>query len=99
MPEFAKAVLSRLFPELVSYLPLIPLLQRIATTTDPVEQAKAIVELLRFGTARTPTTRDDELVALLEPVLRTPEGSALVRWISERLTIGIFAMEGPGGQS
>jgi hypothetical protein len=95
MPEFAKAVLGRLFPELVSYLPLIPLLQRIAAGGDPVQQSLAIMELLRFGTAKTPTAKDDELLALLEPVMRTPEGEALVRWVAEQLTAGIFAMEGP----
>ena len=95
MPDFAKAVLSRLFPELVSYLPLIPLLQQIASSTDPVSQARAIIELLKFGSKRTPTTKDDELLDLLEPVLRTSEGGRLATWIANELTIGIFKMEGP----
>lgn len=95
MPEFAKAILSRLFPELVSYLPLIPLLQQIAASTEPVSQARAIIELLKFGSKRTPTSKDDELLDLLEPVLRTQEGGNLARWIANELTIGIFQMEGP----
>lgn len=95
MPDFAKAVLSRLFPELISYLPLIPLLQQIANAGSPADQARAIIGLLRFGANRTGTSKDDELLDLLEPVLRTPEGANLARWISDQLTSGIFAMEGP----
>lgn len=95
MPDFAKAVLSRLFPELVSYLPLIPLLQNIANNDDPVARARAIIELLRFGSKRSATTKDDELLDLLEPVLRTNEGANLARWVADQLVIGIFKMEGP----
>lgn len=95
MPDFARAVLARLFPELVSYLPLIPLLQNIANSTDPVARSRAIIELLRFGTRRSPTSKDDELLDLLEPVVRTPEGANLVRWVADQLVVGIFQMEGP----
>lgn len=93
MPEFAKAVLGRLFPELVSYLPLIPLLQRVTVADEPQDRAIAIVDLLRFGTDRTATDLDGELLDHIEACLRTPEGSALAKWVSTNLTDGIFQME------
>jgi hypothetical protein len=95
MPDFARSVLARLFPDLVSYLPLIPLLQKIAVTQDAPGRARAIIDLLRYGAAKSATHMDDELLDLLEPVLRTPEGSRLVQWIADQLTAGIFSMEGP----
>jgi hypothetical protein len=93
VPDITTAVLGRLFPQLVSYLPLIPLLQRIANNSDPNARAVAILELLRFGAGRTPSSLDDELLALLEPALRTPESQKLVQWLADKLTAGIFAME------
>ena len=95
MPDFAKTVLSRLFPDLISYLPLIPLLQNIVNAKDAASRARAIVTLLRFGAAKNKTHIDDELLDLIEPVLRTPEGSNLAEWVANQLTSGIFAMEGP----
>lgn len=95
MPDFTKAVLGRLFPDLVSYLPLIPLLQEIAASKDAPARAKAILSLLKFGATRTSTSLDDEFLAALEPVLKTPEGARLTQWIADTLTAGIFAMEGP----
>jgi hypothetical protein len=93
MPDFAKAVLGRLFPELISYLPLIPLLQRVTVAEEPKERAIAIVDLLRFGANRTSTSLDGELLDHVEACLRTPEGGALAKWISTNLTDGIFQME------
>jgi len=95
VPDFAKVILSRLFPQMVSYLPLIPLLTEIQNATDSVDRTRAVVRLLRFGASRTPLMLDDEMLDLLEPVLSTPQGSNLVRWLSTKLTAGIFAMEGP----
>lgn len=95
MPDFAKAVLGRLFPELVSYLPLIPLLQEIANAADAPSRARAILALLKFGASRSSTIKDDEFLAAVEPVLRTPEGARLAQWVADNLTSGIFAMEGP----
>lgn len=95
LPDFAKAVLKRLFPEMVSYLPLLPLLADVQNATTPTARATAVIKLLRFGATKTPISLDDELLDLLEPAMRTPEGSALVNWIANRLVEGIFKMEGP----
>lgn len=94
MPDFAKAILGRLFPELVSYLPLIPILQEIANTSDANARARAILALLKFGASRTSTPMDDDFLAVLEPALRTPEGARLTQWVADNLTAGIFALEG-----
>lgn len=91
--------LPRLFPDLLSYLPLIPLLQTISASTDPKSRAKAILDLAAFGATKTATEVDDKLVALLEETLATEPGGRLATYIADVLTSTVFQAEGQGGAS
>jgi hypothetical protein len=66
---------------LAQWGPLLGRLQAIAVAPTPKDKALAVLDALAFAAGQTTTKIDDEAVANLEAVLKTPEGAALFNWI------------------
>lgn len=71
---------------LVEWSPLIGLASEISAATTPLERALKISAALRWVAGKTNTKLDDELVDLLEAVLKSPEGAALFKYLVELTT-------------
>jgi hypothetical protein len=67
---------------LVQWAPLLAKLEAVATAKTPAEKALAIVDALKLAANKTQTTKDDNVLELIEAVLKTPEGLALVNWFA-----------------
>lgn len=66
---------------LAEWAPLLNRLQMVALAQDPQEQALAVVSAAQWAAGKSPTTLDDEALAHVEAVLRTPEGKAAFGWL------------------
>lgn len=66
---------------LVEWSPLIGLASEISAAKTPLERALRISAALRWAASKTQTKVDEELVDLLEQVLRSPEGAALFNYV------------------
>jgi hypothetical protein len=66
---------------LAQWGPLLARFQAIAVAPTPKDKALAVLDALAFAAGQTTTKIDDEAVANLEAVLKTPEGAALFNWI------------------
>lgn len=71
------ATLNEKLRILVEWAPLIGLASEISAATTPLERALRISAALRWAARKTGTPVDDEMVELLEAVLRSKEGQAL----------------------
>jgi hypothetical protein len=67
---------------LVQWAPLLAKLEAVATAKTPAEKALAIVDALKLAANKTKTAKDDNVLELIEAVLKTPEGLALVNWFA-----------------
>jgi len=67
---------------LAQWAPLLAKLEAVATATTPAEKAIAIIAALRLAADKTPTDKDNDLLSLVEAVIKTPEGLALVNWFA-----------------
>jgi hypothetical protein len=65
---------------LVEWAPLIGLASEISAASTPLDRALRISAALRWVSLKTNTPVDDELVELLEAVLKSPEGEALFQY-------------------
>lgn len=93
MPSFIEKLLKNFFPEMVSYLPLIPYLNTIVSAESAVERTNGVLELARFGANLTHMELDNQFLNKLGPMLKTKEGQEFVTWAAEMATAGIYAME------
>lgn len=66
---------------LVEWSPLIGLVSDITGASTPLDRALKIFAVLRWGADKTGTEIDDQLVDLIEDILRTPEGQALFEYV------------------
>lgn len=67
---------------LAEWAPLIGRLQGVLNADTPHEQALAIVKTLQWAAGKSSGTAiDDEAVAHLDAVLRSPEGKAFFDWV------------------
>lgn len=66
---------------LAQWGPLLGRLQTIALAPTPKDRALAVLDALQFAAGNTKTTIDDEVIAHLEAILKTPEGAALFNWV------------------
>lgn len=67
---------------LAAWAPLLAKLEAVATAKTPAEKAVAIVAALRLAADKTKTAKDNDVLDLIENVLKTPEGLALVNWFA-----------------
>lgn len=67
---------------LVEWSPVVGLIQSVQSAQDQRAKTLAIVNVLEFLSSKTPVRFDDELLALIEAILLTPEGAALVDWVA-----------------
>lgn len=70
---------------LAEWAPLLNRLQMVALAKTPHDQALAVVSAAQWAAGRSGTTWDDEALAHVEAVLRTPEGKAFFEWAMGRL--------------
>ncbi len=81
------ATLSEKLRLLVEWSPLIGLASEISGATTPLERALKTSAVLRWLADKTQSTEvDDELVELLEAVLKSPEGTALFNYLTALVT-------------
>lgn len=90
------ATLAEKLRVLVDWAPLIGLASEISAATTPLDRALKISGALRWAATKTGTTVDDELVNLLEEVLKSPEGTALFNYLVQ-LVEGLSAIQVPEG--
>lgn len=86
--------LSEKLRVLVEWAPLITLASEITAASTPLARALRISAALRWAADKTGTPVDDELVDLVEAVLRTREGEALFAYLVD-LTKTMAAAEIP----
>jgi hypothetical protein len=67
---------------LAQWAPLLAKLEAVATAKTPAEKAVAIIAALRLAADKTTTEKDNNVLDLIENVLKTPEGLALVNWFA-----------------
>jgi len=67
---------------LAQWAPLLAKLEAISVAKTPAEKAVAIIAALRLAADKTPTSKDNDLLTLVEAVIKTPEGLALVNWFA-----------------
>jgi len=68
---------------LVEWSPLIGHASAISAASTPLERALKISAALRWAAEKTQTHVDEELVDLLEAVLKSDEGAALFSYLVE----------------
>jgi hypothetical protein len=67
------------------WFPLIPLLTAMGEAPRGVPRVMAALQVLRFLAAKTELRQDDELVRLLENILLTEQGRALIDYVSDEI--------------
>lgn len=67
---------------LIEWAPLLALLSKIPKAETNKAKALAMVAALRWLAKKTPTANDDKALDHLEAVISTPEGEAIVNFIS-----------------
>jgi len=70
---------------LAEWAPLLNRLQMIALAEEPHDQALAVVSALQWAAGKSANQIDDEALAHVEAVLRTPEGQAFFNWAVEKI--------------
>jgi hypothetical protein len=70
---------------LAEWAPLLNRLQMVALAKDPHEQALAVVSAAQWAAGKSPTVIDDEALAHVEAVLKTPEGRAAFAWVINKI--------------
>lgn len=65
---------------LSEWSPLLGFGQRFVAEPDSYKRSIIVADALEWLAAKTRTRVDDEFVRLVEEVLRTPQGEAIVRW-------------------
>lgn len=65
---------------LQAWQPLIGYGQRFMAEADPYKKGIIVAEAIEWLASKTDSKVDDELVALMAELVRTPQGEAIVRW-------------------
>ena len=71
---------------LVEWAPVLTQLQAIGDAKTAEERALAVVKALQWAAGKTATVDDDEALAHLEAVLKSPEGKAFFDWVVKKVT-------------
>lgn len=67
---------------LLDWLPAVALVNALGEAAPGLPRVVAAMQLLRFVAGRTAIKQDDEVLLLLENILLTEQGRALVEYIS-----------------
>ena len=67
---------------LAQWAPLLAKLEAVAVAKTPQEKAIALIAALKLAADKTATDKDNNVLDLIENVLKTPEGVALVNWFA-----------------
>jgi hypothetical protein len=67
---------------LAQWAPMLAKLEAVAVAKTPTERAVAIIAALRMAADNTATKKDNDVLGLIENVIKTPEGLALVNWFA-----------------
>lgn len=78
---------------LVEWSPAIPLVTAITAAKKGGDRVQAVMSLLEFLAAKTDTQIDNEVIGLTRKMLLTPEGGALVDYVSGLITVFAEAAE------
>lgn len=68
----------------IEWAPVLLRAKAIVETSDPYEQALALVAMLQWAAGKTEMEEDDEALRLFESVLRTTEGRALLMYAARK---------------
>lgn len=71
---------------LLEWAPLIGLASEISAASTPLDRALKISAALKWAAEKTDTQADDEIVDLLEAVLKSDEGKALFDYLVALVT-------------
>lgn len=66
---------------LQEYWPLVTLGQQIVAEKDPYRRAIVIADAAEWLASKSGTKLDDEAIALLIEIVKTPQGEQFVRWL------------------
>ena len=80
---------------LYEWSPLIGMVSEISAAVTPLDRAVKVSATLRWLARKTDTPVDDELIVLLESILKTPEGQALFGYMVKLSTSLSQAEVGP----
>lgn len=67
---------------LVQWAPMLAKLEAVSAAKAPQDKAIAMVSALKLAAGKTNTDKDNDVLELIEAVLKTPEGVALVNWFA-----------------
>jgi hypothetical protein len=67
---------------LAQWAPLLAKLEAVAVAKTPAEKAIAMIAAARLAADKTPTTKDNDILALFEAAIKTPEGEAIANWFA-----------------
>lgn len=81
---------------LIEWSPVFQLLTELAAAAPGRSRAAVVLRLMEFMARKTDTPTDDEVVRLVQNMLLTPEGGALVDYVAEKLrALSELANEAP----
>jgi len=75
-------------PNLKLLLQLLPLLQMITSLPDSppgVKRVLAVIDIIEWVAKQTPFEHDDRIVGMIEDIVVTPEGKALVDYLCDQI--------------
>lgn len=73
---------------LSEWSPLLAFGQRFVAENDPHIKTLIVAEACEWLASKTRATKvDDEIIALLAAILKSPQGEALVRWAIEKASV------------
>ena len=67
---------------LAQWAPMLAKLEAVSSAKSPQEKAIAMVSALKLAAGKTATDKDNDVLELIEAVLKTPEGVSLVNWFA-----------------
>lgn len=77
--------LRRQAQTVLEWLPIVPLMTTLGDSQPGVPRVMAAVQILRFVTSKTATQEDDRLVLLIEAIVLTEQGRALIDYLAEQI--------------
>lgn len=69
----------------VEWFPIVGLLTALAEAQRGVPRALSFLQLMQFVAAKTPLKQDDEVLKLIEEIVLTPQGRALIDYLSDQI--------------
>jgi hypothetical protein len=77
--------LRRQAQTVLEWLPIVPLMTALGDSAPGVPRVMAAVQILRFVTSKTAMQEDDRLVLLIEAIVLTEQGRALIDYLADQI--------------